>query len=141
MKQFIRKLVRWEYACLALLVAANLAIHFTIINNPPVVIFDETYYITDARTILVEHTTNRTEHPPLGKLLITSGVALFGDNPVGWRTLSILFGTANIVLLYLICRSLTMSVRASNMAAFLLTFENLSFVQGSIFLGRQITQE
>ena len=131
-KQLIKRLLRWEYACLCLLVIVNLAIHFTIINNPPQVIFDETYYVSDAKIIMVEHSDNRTEHPPLGKLLITSSVALLGDNPVGWRTFSVLFGTANIVLLYLICRSLTMSVRAGNFAAFLLTFENLSFVQAGV---------
>ena len=131
-KRFIKKLGRWEYTCLCLLVIANLAIHFAVINNPPKVIFDETYYVTDARTITANHTTNRTEHPPLGKLLITSSISLFGDNPLGWRTFSVLFGTANILLLYLICRNLMMSVRTSNLAIFLLTFENLSFVQSSV---------
>ncbi len=131
-KRFILKAGRWEYAVLCLLVILNLAIHFTIINNPPEVVFDEVYYVEDAQNILEEHTTTRLEHPPLGKLLISSGIAVFGDNPVGWRTLPILFGTANIVLLYLICRRLQMSWTASNIAVFLLTFENLSFVHGSI---------
>jgi dolichyl-phosphate-mannose-protein mannosyltransferase len=131
-KRFILRAGRREYTVLCLLVILNLAIHFSIINNPPEVIFDEVYYVEDAQNILEEHTTERIEHPPLGKLLITSGIAVFGNNPVGWRTLPILFGTANIVLLYLICRRLRMSRMASNIAVFLLTFENLSFVHGGM---------
>lgn len=131
-KGLVIKLVRWEYTCLCLLVVVNLAIHFSIINKPPTPVFDEYYYVNDARVILSEHTTDRTEHPPLGKLMIVSGIVLFGDNPTGWRTFPILFGTINILLLYLICRRLNMSRKASNIAAFLLTFENLSFVHGGL---------
>lgn len=132
LKRFATKLGRWEYTFLCLLVIVNLAIHFSIIDQPPKVIFDETYYVTDAKTILEEHTTNRTEHLPLGKLLIAANIELLGDNPVGWRTFAIIFGTMNIVLLYLICRRLNMSKKAANIAIFLLTFENLSFIQGGI---------
>ena len=132
LKWFIKKLGNWEYFCLSLLVIINLVIHFAIINNPPQIVFDEKYYVNDARLITDNHTTERTEHPPLGKLLVTSGVVLFGDNPFGWRFFSVIFGTFNIMLFYLICRNLKMSVRASNIAVFLLTFENLSFVQGGL---------
>lgn len=132
MKRFITKLGRWEYACLCLLVVVNLTVHFSIINHPPRLIIDEPYYVTDAKVILEEHTTNRVEHPPLGKLLIAANIVLFGDNPIGWRLFPIIFGTINIALLYLICRRLQMSWKAANIATFLLTFENLSFVQGSI---------
>ena len=131
-KRLVKKLGGWQYTIICLLLVTNLVIHFAIINDPPLLVLDEQHYIGDARNILQEHTTDRTEHPPLGKLIITSGVALFGDNPFGWRTFSILFGTANIFLLFLICRRLGMSPKGANLAAFLLTFENLSFVQGSI---------
>jgi len=131
-QRFITTLGRWEYTFLCLLLVANLAIHLSIIENPPSLVQDEAYYVPDAKVILTAHNTNRTEHPPLGKLLIASNIALFGDNPFGWRTFPVFFGTANIVLLYLICRRLQMPKKAANIAAFLLTFENLSFVQGSI---------
>jgi len=131
-KRLVKKLGRWEYTFICLLLVINLAIHFAIINNPPALVLDEQHYINDARTISENQTTDRTEHPPLGRLIITSGLILFGDNPFGWRTFSILFGTANIFFLYLICRRLGMSFRGANIAAFLLTFENLSFVHGSV---------
>jgi predicted membrane-bound dolichyl-phosphate-mannose-protein mannosyltransferase len=74
----------------------------------------------------------RLEHPPLGKLFIVSGIYLFGDNPVGWRFFSILFGTIGIVLFYLVCRRLGMSKRACLLATSLLALDNLSFVQASV---------
>ncbi|MDD5038880.1 MAG: phospholipid carrier-dependent glycosyltransferase [Dehalococcoidales bacterium] len=131
-KRLFNRLARWEYFWLCLLVIVNLVVHFSIINNPSELVLDETYYVSNAREILQEHTTKLREHPPLGKLIIAANMALLGDNPVGWRTFPILFGTANIMLLYLICRELDMSRRAANICVFLLTFENLSFVQGSI---------
>jgi dolichyl-phosphate-mannose-protein mannosyltransferase len=131
-KRFVARVVRWEYSCLCLLLVINLALHFSIINKPPTLIGDEPFYVADAKVILVDHTSERLEHPPMGKLLIASGIALFGDNPTGWRTFPILFGTINIMLLYLICRRLNMSRNASNIAAFLLTFENLNFIHSGL---------
>ena len=69
----------------------------------------------------------RPEHPPLGKLIIVAGIEIFGDNPWGWRFFPILFGTASIVLFYFLCRRLDMSRNASNIATFLLAFENMTF--------------
>jgi dolichyl-phosphate-mannose-protein mannosyltransferase len=131
-KKIYKKFAGWEYAFLCLVLVVNLGMHFSIINYPDKVILDELHYTTDAKLILQEHTTSRTEHPPLGKLLVAANMAIFGDNPVGWRTFPITFGTASILLFFLICRRLNMSLLASNIAVFLLTFENLSFVQGSV---------
>jgi dolichyl-phosphate-mannose-protein mannosyltransferase len=131
-KRLVARVVRWEYSCLCLLLVINLALHFSIINKPPTLIGDEPFYVADAKVILVDHTSERLEHPPLGKLLIASGIALFGDNPTGWRIFPILSGTINIMLLYLICRRLNMSRKASNITAFLLTFENLNFIHSGL---------
>jgi predicted membrane-bound dolichyl-phosphate-mannose-protein mannosyltransferase len=131
-KRLLNNLNKWEYTWLCLLVIITLVLHFSIINHPNTLVFDEQHYVKDARMILEKHTTERTEHPPLGKVIIAGGIVLFGDNPIGWRFFSITFGTLNIVLLYLICRQLKMSRMASNLATFLLALENLSFVQASV---------
>jgi predicted membrane-bound dolichyl-phosphate-mannose-protein mannosyltransferase len=128
----LTRIYKWEYTWLCLMVIVTLALHFSIIYQPNDLVFDEQHYIKDARLILEKHTTERTEHPPLGKLIITGGIAIFGDNPIGWRFFSIIFGTASIVLFYLICRQLKMSRMASNLATFLLALDNLSFVQASV---------
>ncbi len=93
-KRLLNNLNKWEYTWLCLLVVVTLAVHFSIINQPNTPIFDEQHYVNDAKKILSENTTARTEHPPLGKLIITGGIAIFGDNPIGWRFFSIVFGTA-----------------------------------------------
>ncbi|MBI2957303.1 MAG: glycosyltransferase family 39 protein [Chloroflexi bacterium] len=78
----------------------------------PQYIFDELHYIPEAIRFLhreypeQEHGIVRGEHPPLSKWLIASGIVIFGDNPVGWRVLPILFGIASIFIFYLICRRL-----------------------------------
>ncbi len=131
-KRKLRWLLKWEYTGLCLLVLITLVLHFSIINNPGTPLFDEEYYVGDARAILSGEGTLRAEHPPLGGLIVTFGMLLFGDNPFGWRFFSVIFGTVSVVLLYLICRRLELSRRTSFLATFLLALENQSFIQASI---------
>ena len=127
-----RRLSRWEYFGLALLVVATLAMHFSIINQPQDDMTDEVYYVNDARAILSGDGALRPEHPPLGQLLIAASIALFGDNAFGWRFFSVIFGAGVIAFFYLVCGRLGMSRRASLLATSLLALENLAFVQASI---------
>jgi predicted membrane-bound dolichyl-phosphate-mannose-protein mannosyltransferase len=131
-KSRLYRFYKWEYFWLCLIVLATLIMHFCIITSPSSLIFDETHYVNDARSISENATTLRPEHPPLGKLIIVAGMQIFGDNPWGWRVLPILFGTATIVLFYFLCRRFGMSPNASNIATFLLAFENMTFVQSSV---------
>ena len=55
--------------------------------------FDEVHYLPAARELLVLGEFTNREHPLVGKELIALGIALFGDNPWGWRLLPTLFGT------------------------------------------------
>ncbi len=126
------KLRRKEYFWIIILTLIVLALHFSIIYHPPTIILDEVYYVNDARNILAGDAQLRGEHPPLGELLVAAGMLLFGDNSLGWRFFAVLMGSANIFLLYLICRQLAMSRRASLLASFLLATENLTFVQSSV---------
>ncbi len=131
-KEYAGRIYRWEYFWLTLIVIATLVLHFSLINSAKTPILDEQYYITDAQNITQNHETGRLEHPPLAKLLITGGIDAFGNNPWGWRVLPILFGTATILLFYLLCRRLNISRTGSSIAAFLLAFENLTFLMGSV---------
>jgi dolichyl-phosphate-mannose-protein mannosyltransferase len=139
-KAVFSRIIHWEYLWLCVIIAVTLAMHFSIINDVKVPILDEVYYYGtaqgsnsgDANSILNNHTDDRPEHPPLGKLIIAGSIKLLGDNPIGWRTSSIIFGTVGIVLFYFICRRLGMSVRAANFATFLFAFENFTFLMASI---------
>ncbi len=131
-KNRLARFYRWEYFWLCLIVIATLVMHFIIINNPSELILDEQHYVKDAREISVNQTTERQEHPPLGKLIIVGGMESFGDNPWGWRVFPIVFGTAGIVLFYFLCRKLDMSRETSSIATFLLAFENMNFLMSSV---------
>ncbi|MEM0271506.1 MAG: glycosyltransferase family 39 protein [Thermoprotei archaeon] len=41
------------------------------------------------------------EHPPLAKIIIATGIGVFGNNPLGWRFFSTLFGSLGMVGVYL----------------------------------------
>lgn len=74
--------------------AALASIRLTIPSAP---YFDEIHYLPAARELLAligdgGIYLNR-EHPLLGKQLIALGIWLFGDNPLGWRIMSLIAGT------------------------------------------------
>ena len=54
--------------------------------------FDEVHYLPAARDLLVLGEFSNREHPLFGKILIALGIAMFGDNPWGWRIMSSLAG-------------------------------------------------
>jgi dolichyl-phosphate-mannose-protein mannosyltransferase len=60
-------------------------------------IWDEIYFPVMARKFL-EGVYQFDLHPPLGKFIIAVGIALFGDTPIGWRVMPLLFGCAMIPL-------------------------------------------
>ena len=107
------KLRSWEYTGLCLLVLFSLTMHFVVITQPNDLVYDEQYYVTDARHILNGEGSDRIEHPPLGRLIIAGSMFLSGDNPFGWRFLGVLSGAACIVIFYLICRKLGLSKKVS----------------------------
>jgi dolichyl-phosphate-mannose-protein mannosyltransferase len=139
-KKFLSRIYRWEFFWLCAIVIITLAMHFSIINQVKTPILDEVYYYGsaqgaekgDAYSIIHDRVDLRQEHPPLGKLFVVGGIKLFGDNPVGWRVPSITMGTIGIILFFFICRQLNMSRRATNIATFLLGFENFTFLFASI---------
>ena len=56
--------------------------------------FDEIYHARTAYEFLHGLPTYENTHPPLGKIFIALGVAIFGMNPFGWRIMGTLFGIA-----------------------------------------------
>jgi dolichyl-phosphate-mannose-protein mannosyltransferase len=108
-------------------------------------IFDERYYVNSARVIAGIPPRQgmypdqpfgidpNTEHPPLAKVLVAGSVLLLGDNPLGWRLPSVIFGTAAILLTYGIACRVGASPYVALLAALLLSFDNLVFVHSRIF--------
>ncbi|MGI6175295.1 MAG: phospholipid carrier-dependent glycosyltransferase [Christensenellales bacterium] len=94
--------------------------------------FDEIYHGRTAFEHLNGISPYENSHPPLGKLFIASGIALFGMNPFGWRIMGTLFGVAMVPLLYMFGKRLFRRTRYAFVTAFLFTFDFMHFVQTRI---------
>ena len=68
-------------------------IRLTIPSQP---LFDEVHYLPAARALLDASAWLNREHPILGKQIIAASIGLLGDNPLGWRLPSALFGTLTL---------------------------------------------
>lgn len=131
---------------LALVLIAALVVRLAWLTLPQgSLIFDETYYVNAARTILGWTVPTgapyagaplaldpNTEHPPLGKLLMALSMATFGDNGLGWRLPSVIAGMVALVATFGIVRSAGESFRLALLVLGFLTLENLTVVHGRI---------
>lgn len=117
--------------CLLIGLAAQLL--FTVgLHRPGILNFDEVHYVTAARVLIdLSHVAN-PEHPLLGKSLIALGMLIFGDNPIGWRALSTLAGSATVVGVYAFTRHLTGATRPALFAALFALLGQMVFVQARI---------
>src|SRR6478735_4569125 len=68
-------------------------VRLTVVTKP---YFDEIHYLPAARAVLALSKPLNPEHPPLGKEILALGIALFGDRPLGWRIMPVLFGTLGL---------------------------------------------
>jgi len=90
--------------------------------------FDEIYH---ARTAL-EHIDNvypfEVSHPPLGKLILSIGISLFGMTPFGWRFMGTLFGVLMLPILYVFLKNLfgKRTVATAGTALFAFDFMHLT---------------
>lgn len=136
----------WTPLLLLILIVTSFGFRLVWLDKPDdALIFDEKYYVNAARVILGLPVPEgdpyadkqigldpNTEHPPGGKLLIAASIWLFGDNGVGWRVPSVLFGTLSIPLIYAIVRKAGGARRVGVLATFLYAFDNLVFVHSRI---------
>ncbi|MEM2864811.1 MAG: glycosyltransferase family 39 protein [Candidatus Bathyarchaeia archaeon] len=95
-------------------------------------LFDETWYVPAARRFLDSHVYERVEHPPLGQLLISAGILLLGDNPRGWRTPSLAFAAASLILTYYVAGELSKRRIVALTSSMLLASEKLFFTFSTI---------
>jgi len=89
--------------------------------------FDEIYYVRTAEQYLNLQVPYEWTHPPLGKLIIASGIAAFGYNPFGWRIMGVIAATLIIPLIYILGKKLFGTWIGAFASAFLLTFDFMHF--------------
>jgi len=146
----------WGWLGPLLVTAFGGFLRFNRLEIPRAIVFDETYYVKDAWSILhhgVEwqpvtnansliiagHTnifqacsgTGCGEYvvqPEVGKYMIAIGEWLFGLNSFGWRFASAVFGTVAILLVCRIARRMTRSTLLGCIAGVLMSLDGLEFV-------------
>lgn len=94
--------------------------------------FDELYHGRTAYEHLNNLEVYEWTHPPLGKLLISVGIAIFGMNPFGWRIIGTLFGIAMIPVMYCFSKRLFKRPELAFLASFLFAFDFMHFTQTRI---------
>jgi dolichyl-phosphate-mannose-protein mannosyltransferase len=72
-----QRFLHWEFLGLAIIVLVTLIFHFFAIMRPPTIVWDEVWYVGDARSIISGTGEFRPEHPPLAKLFIVAGEYIF----------------------------------------------------------------
>ncbi|MDO8282432.1 MAG: phospholipid carrier-dependent glycosyltransferase [Thermodesulfovibrionia bacterium] len=92
----------WKLALLILILAAVLRLWGAFELNE--YIEDEAIHVPNAISLGTYGTTDNWnwQHPQLSGLIMYGTILIFGDNPVGWRSSNIFFGTASVALIFLI---------------------------------------
>ncbi|BDZ55815.1 hypothetical protein GCM10025870_28880 [Agromyces marinus] len=151
-----RALWTWGGPIAVTLLAAVL--RFWNLGHPQALVFDETYYVKDAWTLLAngyESTwpeganedfargdpdvfsddPSYVVHPPLGKWMIGLGMALFGaDSAFWWRASTALAGTIAVFVLTMTGRLLFRSTLVAVIAGFLFAIEGNAIVMSRVAL-------
>ena len=94
--------------------------------------FDEIYHARTAWEHLRGMYPYEVSHPPLGKLILSLGILLFGMNPFGWRFMGTLFGVLMLPVIYWFARRLFGGRAVPGCCAALLAADFMHFAQSRI---------
>lgn len=89
--------------------------------------FDEIYHPRTAYEHLHMMPYYETTHPPLGKLIMSVGIAIFGMTPFGWRVMGTLFGIIMLPLMYIMLKKLFERTRYSVLGTLIFAFDFMHF--------------
>ncbi|MCP3397469.1 phospholipid carrier-dependent glycosyltransferase [Bradyrhizobium sp. CCGB20] len=128
------KVSRSAVIAVAIFLIAHLALLIGL-TAPEKFVFDEVHYVPAARQMLAPVMSQpmlNPMHPPLAKELIAASIAAFGDNALGWRYPSTLFGALAIVAIYLCGLALFSAQGPAIAAALIAGFNQMLYVQARI---------
>jgi hypothetical protein len=94
--------------------------------------FDEIYHVRTAWEHINGVKPYEITHPPLGKLIISLGIRLFGLVPFGWRFMGTLFGCLMLPVMYLFLKSMFGSSAAATGGTVIFALDFMHFVQTRI---------
>lgn len=122
----IKQIFLWTVAILVYLGLYGFRLSF-----PNEMYFDEIYEVKTAR-LLLDLAGYDSTHPPLGHMLMSLSILIFGDYPWVWRLPSLLAGLGSLMVLYALTKQLTSSARTAFFAVFLFGLGGLPFTQARI---------
>lgn len=102
------------------------------VAEPQSYTFDEFHYVPAAKRLIAGEPMGNTEHPPLGKYLIASGIVCAGDTPIGWRMPSVIFGGATLIAIFQLALLWFGSLPAALGVGFMTIFGQAFYVQSRI---------
>ncbi len=94
--------------------------------------FDEIYHARTAFEHMNGTTPYETTHPPLGKVIMSWFVALFGMTPFGWRFAGALAGILMLPVMYLLGKQLTKRTDVAFAGMMMMTLDCMHFTQTRI---------
>lgn len=103
--------------------------HISTLINP---YFDETHYVPAAKQWMSFAPTMNLEHPPVGKYLIAFGMKIFGESPLGFRSMTVLFGALTLPLFFIIADLLFADIVLASLVSLFSAFNFWIFVQSRI---------
>jgi len=101
MKSFLSHDRSWAYRSMLLVTVGAVALgvwaRLYRLGFPSRILWDERYFPVMANKYL-NGVYQFDLHPPLGKFIIAVGISLFGNDPIGWRIMPVVFGLALLPL-------------------------------------------
>ncbi len=94
--------------------------------------FDEVYFPRTAYEYINGLLPYENTHPPLGKIIITWGIRIFGFTPFGWRIMGALFGALMLPMMYVFGKRVFKTTFLAFVPAFLMMFDFMHFTQTRI---------
>lgn len=89
--------------------------------------FDEIYHPRTAYEHLHLMPYYETTHPPLGKLIMSVGIAIFGMTPFGWRVTGTLFGVLMLPVFYIFLKKIFGRTRYATIGTFLFAVDFMHY--------------
>lgn len=91
--------------------------------------FDEIYFARSAYEYIHNIPTNEWVHPPLGKLIMTIPILIFGMNTFAYRLMGNIAGILMIPVIYALAKNIFKNRKWAILAGILMTFDCFHFAQ------------
>ncbi|MCO5293442.1 MAG: phospholipid carrier-dependent glycosyltransferase [Homoserinimonas sp.] len=148
----------WDWAAPTAVILLATVLRFWNLTQPHSLVFDETYYVKDSWTLMhlgyeaqwpaesdsffnsgevngYSEAGSFVVHPPLGKWVISIGLAIFGaENSLGWRFSTAVFGILLVALTIVVARLLFKSTVIAAIAGGLLAIDGNAIVMSRVAL-------